>query len=243
MVVVSVIEEGSERMETPLTDGVASLLITIGWFVNIVPLWFNLLCAVKWKLFPGGCRRVLLIYLLCINSVFGRRVHPDLLFTKVNRGKVDLCWPKTLRRTVLNGELGVLRAHLSFYDSASHIPDPWQTFIQGYTARNPLVCVAVGIHWWGHPCRFGTAISDQQYAEPIPRGRASRQKRRGCEVLWCLSSGSQQICCPTWVVRMPRSYWRSIKHNNRQINKTPHPRCIISLHGRYKEIRPYMIMQ
>lgn len=84
MVVVSVIEEGSERMETPLTDGVASLLITIGWFVNIVPLWFNLPCAVKWKLFPGGCRRVLLIYLLCINSVFGRRAHPDLLFTKVN---------------------------------------------------------------------------------------------------------------------------------------------------------------
>ncbi len=104
------IEEG---LESPLTDSVASFLITIGWFVNIVPLWFNLLCAVRRKLFPEGCWRGLLIYLLCINSVLaGERTRPSLHQSK--QGNVDLCWPKTLRWTPLNDELGRQRACLSF---------------------------------------------------------------------------------------------------------------------------------
>lgn len=60
--------KGLGRLECSRTHTVASLLVTIGWFVNIVPLWFNLLCALRQKLFPEGCRRGVLIYLLCIKS-------------------------------------------------------------------------------------------------------------------------------------------------------------------------------
>lgn len=72
------IVEGLERMESPLTDSVASFLITIGWFVNIVPLWFNLLCAVRRKQFPERAWRGLLIYLLCINSVLAGERTPTI---------------------------------------------------------------------------------------------------------------------------------------------------------------------
>lgn len=107
-----VVEEGLERTESPLTDSVASFLITIGWFVNIVPLWFNLLCAVEWKLSPEGCWRGLLIYLLCINNVFGRRVHPGLLLTKVNRETLTCVDPKPWDGLYerWNDELGDLRS-------------------------------------------------------------------------------------------------------------------------------------
>lgn len=99
----------------------------------------------------------------------------------------------------------------------------------------PLVCVAVGLmrSWW---YLINNTLS--WFLEAMLLDKRRICMRAESPVL--LQFRVRADCCPTWKVRVPCSSCWSIKHNNRPINKRPHPRCIISLEGSYKEIQPHV---
>lgn len=141
---------GKRFWETPtvlsaywrMTQRVSFFLITIGWFVNIAHLWFNLLCAVRWKLFSEGFKRGLLIYLQCVNSVLvGERTLT--FFSPKQAGETLTCVdPKPWDRLHSMTSKGDQRATLSFLwpPACTHSPPHSQllpfVLLCAYTARS-----------------------------------------------------------------------------------------------------------